>query len=262
MITQQTLIIGANSGIAKAIALQVQENATTGLILISRDLSSSNDTAIQSQPSNGDITDQVMNQVMNQVNRITVKDYQLASIEQAIEKIALYTQVPITKIFICNGILHNEHIKPEKRIEDLSVESFNQVMTANALTPMLWIQKLIPTLSSKSPCKIVVFSARVGSISENRLGGWYTYRASKAALNMMIKTASIEVARRNKNIKLIAFHPGTTDTALSKPFQGNVPANKLFTSEFVAKQLLSIVEDCSLDQTASFLDWQGESINW
>ena len=110
--------------------------------------------------------------------------------------------------------------------------------------------------------KIIVFSARVGSISENRLGGWYSYRASKAALNMMIKTDAIELARRNKNIKLIAFHPGTTDTPLSKPFQNNVPANKLFTCEFVAKQLLSIVDECELDQSASFLDWQGESINW
>ena len=108
----------------------------------------------------------------------------------------------------------------------------------------------------------MLFSARVGSISDNRLGGWYSYRASKAALNMMIKTAAIELARRAKNIKLIAFHPGTTDTPLSKPFQKNVPENKLFSAEFVAKQLLDIVENTPIDQSPSYLDWQGETINW
>ena len=248
MITQQTLIIGANSEIAKALALQLVECETTGLILISRDVS----------------TDDLLyrDKNKNHVNIITVKDYQSQSIEQAVEEIATYNHAPITQIFICNGILHNQSIQPERRIEELAVESFNQVMASNALTPILWIQHLMPSLTGNSPCKIVVFSARVGSISDNRLGGWYSYRASKAALNMMLKTVAIEVARRNKNIKIIAFHPGTTDTPLSKPFQKNVPENKLFTCDFVASQLLTIVENSSYDQTASYLDWQGKSINW
>jgi NAD(P)-dependent dehydrogenase (short-subunit alcohol dehydrogenase family) len=245
MMTQQTLIIGANSDIAKAIALKIQEIDTAGLILISRTLNSSDNELINSR-----------------VNRITVQDYQPKSIEQAIKKVALFTQAPITQVFICNGILHSNDIKPEKRLEDFNDESFNEVMAANALTPMLWIKKLIPILTSKTSCKIVVFSARVGSISDNRLGGWYSYRASKAALNMMLKTTAIELARRAKNIKIISFHPGTTDTPLSKPFQNNVPANKLFTCEFVAEQLLDIVKKTAVDQTASYLDWQGESINW
>lgn len=248
MINQQTLIIGANSDIAKALALQLITSETTGLILISRDVSP--DDLLYRDRNNSN------------VNIITVKDYQLQSIEQAIEEIATYNHAPITRIFICNGILHNQSIQPEKRIEELTVESFNQVMASNTLTPMLWIQQLMPTLTGNSPCKIVVFSARVGSISDNRLGGWYSYRASKAALNMMLKTAAIEIARRNKNIKIIAFHPGTTDTPLSKPFQKNVPTNKLFTCDFVARQLLTIVENSSYDQTASYLDWQGKSINW
>ncbi|TWX64764.1 SDR family NAD(P)-dependent oxidoreductase [Colwellia demingiae] len=248
MITQQTLIIGANSDIAKALALKITASETAGVILISRDVS---------------VYDSLYRDNNNShVHAITIKDYQSQSIEQAITDISTFNHAPITRIFICNGILHNKHIKPEKRIEDFDVESFNQVMASNALTPMLWIQKLIPTLTGKSPCKIVVFSARVGSISDNRLGGWYSYRASKAALNMMLKTAAIEVARRDKNIKLIAFHPGTTDTPLSKPFQKNVPENKLFTCDFVASQLLTIVENSSYDQTASYLDWQGKSINW
>ncbi len=248
MITQQTLIIGANSDIAKAIALQLVECETTGLILISRDVST--DDLLYHDKNN------------NHVNIITVNDYQSQSIEQAVEEVATYDHAPITRIFICNGILHKQSIQPERRIEEINIESFNQVMACNALTPMLWIQQLMPTLTRNSPCKIVVFSARVGSISDNRLGGWYSYRASKAALNMMLKTAAIEIARRNKNIKIIAFHPGTTDTPLSKPFQKNVPANKLFTCDFVASQLLTIVENSEYNQTASYLDWQGKSINW
>lgn len=248
MITQKTLIIGANSDIGKAISDQIQRSENTGLILISRHFNTN--TSID-----GDI-------ISTNVKKITIKDYHAQSIEQAIIEISSSDDAPITRVFICNGILHSEHIQPEKRLEDFDVEAFQEVITANTLTPMLWIQKLTPLLAKKSPCKFVVFSARVGSISDNRFGGWYSYRASKAALNMMIKTASIEFSRRAKNIKLIAFHPGTTDTPLSKPFQKNVPSNKLFTSEFVAKQLLEIVENAPVDQTASYLDWEGKSINW
>ncbi|TWX69977.1 SDR family NAD(P)-dependent oxidoreductase [Colwellia sp. C1TZA3] len=248
MITEQTLIIGANSDIGKAIAAQIQASENTGLILISRDLTPPN-----SVPSD---------LIAANVTKISVKDYQAESIDQAVAELAQHKHAPITRVFVCNGILHNDHIKPEKRLEDFDSQAFMEIMTSNSLTPMLWIQKLTPLLTGKSPCKFVLFSARVGSISENRLGGWYSYRASKAALNMIVKTASIELARRAKNIKLIAFHPGTTDTPLSKPFQKNVPANKLFSPEFVAKQLLDIVENTPLDQTASYLDWQGEAINW
>lgn len=244
MITQQTLIVGANSEIAKALTVQLKQHPTTGVILVSR-------------------SSQQMNQVDNvQIKSITLENYQEDQIDHAISEINCLDHAPVTQVIICNGILHSDCIKPEKRIEDFQAEAFSQVMNANALTPMLWIKKLISILSGKSPCKIVVFSARVGSISDNRLGGWYSYRASKSALNMMLKTTSIELARRDKNIKLVAFHPGTTDTPLSKPFQRNVPANKLFTCEFVAKQLLSIIKEIPFDQQVSYLDWQGKKINW
>jgi len=244
MITQQTLIIGANSEIAKAVTIELKKSLTTGLILVSRN------------------TEQENNLQDEQIKSITVDDYQETQINQVVTQIKHFDHAPITQVIICNGILHSKTIKPEKRIEDFQVEAFNKVMSSNALTPMLWIQKLIPILTGKSPCKIVVFSARVGSISDNRLGGWYSYRASKSALNMMLKTTAIELARRDKHMKLVAFHPGTTDTPLSKPFQRNVPANKLFTCEFVAKQLLSIIEQVNFDQQASYLDWQGKTISW
>lgn len=249
MIKTQTLIIGANSVIAKAIAVKLQQAPEVGLILISRDL---NDYSTFSN---------------NRVKKITVPDYQSSSIEQAIIAITqchqvIINQAPITQVFICNGVLHNAQLKPEKRLEDFSEQAFQQVMQINALIPMLWIQKLTPILTTKTPCTLTVFSARVASISDNHLGGWYSYRASKAALNMLLKTAAVELSRRAKNIKLIAFHPGTTDTPLSKPFQKNVPANKLFSSGFVAGQLLSIVDNIEFDGEASYVDWQGKVISW
>jgi NAD(P)-dependent dehydrogenase (short-subunit alcohol dehydrogenase family) len=248
MINQLTLIIGANSDIGKAIAAEIQLIENTGLILISREVT--NETEM---PKEKDLT---------KIKKITVKDYQPQSIDIAIKALAAHSELPITQVFVCNGILHSDSFQPEKRLEDFDALAFNQVIMANTLTPMLWVQKLTPILTGESSCKFVVFSARVGSISDNNLGGWYSYRASKAALNMMLKTAAIELARRAKNIKIISFHPGTTDTPLSKPFQKNVPANKLFTSEFVAKQLLEIVKITQVDYTASYLDWQGKTIDW
>lgn len=255
MVNQQTLIIGANSDIAKAIAKRIQDIPNIGVILVSRDLSdylnenTSNDTILVED--NEDC-----------VKKITVKDYQPHTIQETVAKIALLNEVPITQVYICHGLLHNDTIQPEKRLEAFCASAFEEVMNANALTPMLWIQHLIPILSRNRPIKIVAFSARVGSISDNRSGGWYSYRASKAALNMLLKTVAIELSRRAKNIKIISFHPGTTDTPLSKPFQRNVPSDKLFSTDFVAQKLLQIVDKSEVDGEASYLDWQGKPINW
>ena len=107
----------------------------------------------------------------------------------------------------------------------------------------------------------------MGSIGDNRLGGWYAYRSSKAALNMLLQNMAIEYARRVKNVKLIAFHPGTTDTALSKPFQATVPEGKLFTPEFVAERLLDIMNGTAVDPEMmdgqlAYLDWDNKQIPW
>jgi NAD(P)-dependent dehydrogenase (short-subunit alcohol dehydrogenase family) len=121
---------------------------------------------------------------------------------------------------------------------------------------------LIKQLRGKHECVVSVFSARIGSIDDNRSGGWYAYRASKAALNMLLKTAAIECARRAGNVKLIAFHPGTTDTALSRPFHASVPKDALFTPRFVARHLVDIMKQQHVDGELSFVDWKNESIVW
>lgn len=171
-------------------------------------------------------------------------------------------QEPITKVLICNGILHTQDMMPEKKLEEVTADNLNQVFHANTVVPMLWLSQLAPVLKGQQDTQIIILSARVGSISDNQSGGWYSYRASKAALNMLIKTSAIEYARRAKNVKLIAFHPGTTDTPLSKPFQRGVPEGKLFTAEFVASQLLSIMDQAIMDNKAAFLDWNNQAIDW
>ncbi|GAB0109072.1 SDR family NAD(P)-dependent oxidoreductase [Pseudoalteromonas distincta] len=171
----------------------------------------------------------------------------------------------IQQVIIFNGTLHNEPHMPEKKLEDLDAEYFSQLLNSNTLTPLLCLQSILPLLTHKTHCTITALSARVGSINDNKLGGWYTYRASKAALNMLFKTAAIELSRRAKNTKLVLFHPGTTDTALSKPFQKNVPPGKLFTAEFVAKQLFTLTfsnPHLELNGEPAYLDWQGETIPW
>lgn len=188
-------------------------------------------------------------------------EYDESSIAEACEKIKSLAY-SISRVCICNGILHNEDIWPEKRIEELSLNNLQEVFTINSITPILWLKALLPLVKGKDDCIISVFSARIGSIDDNRSGGWYSYRASKAALNMLLKTAAIEYARRAANVKLIAFHPGTTDTPLSKPFQRSVKKENLFTPEFVAEHLVNVMNTQLVDGECSFIDWENKVIAW
>ena len=244
------LVIGASSAIAQALIDQLLSNDELVVYAISR-----------SFPV--DFTDRMRDQKRLHLLECDYSPVQLSEIVESIKA----TSLPCVKVFICNGVLHNHSFLPEKKIEQFSADTFQQVMHVNAVVPGLWLQQLITLLKHTLPCVVVVFSARVGSISDNRAGGWYSYRASKAALNMLVKTAAIEYARRAKNVRLIVFHPGTTDTKLSQPFQSNVAPEKLFTPEFVATQLLSLIKPLALenhvfDHQASFIDWQGKEIDW
>jgi NAD(P)-dependent dehydrogenase (short-subunit alcohol dehydrogenase family) len=168
----------------------------------------------------------------------------------------------ITRVCICNGILHGENIWPEKRLEDINTETMLEVFTTNCIVPILWLRGLLDIVKGTKDCVIAVFSARIGSIGDNHSGGWYSYRASKSALNMLLKSTAIEYGRRASNVKLIAFHPGTTDTNLSKPFQSRIKPENLFSPEFVAMQLVDIMNDVDVDGELSYLDWNNKAIAW
>lgn len=187
-----------------------------------------------------------------------------AEIASLVNELKAYTGA-IDRVVIALGVLHREEapaLAPEKRLEQVSSQQWQHSFTVNTLLPGLWVSRILPLVKGEKPCVISVLSARVGSIGDNRLGGWYSYRSSKAALNMFLKTAAIEYARRAPNVKLMAFHPGTTDTALSRPFQANVAPEKLFSPRFVAQQLHTIMQAQRADGELSYLDWQGKPIPW
>ncbi|MFT6288067.1 MAG: NAD(P)-dependent dehydrogenase (short-subunit alcohol dehydrogenase family) [Alcanivorax sp.] len=193
--------------------------------------------------------------------RWQVCDYSEAAIAEVLPT-ADPARQRITRVVICNGILHSDTIAPEKSLLSLNAAAMTQVLHANTVVPALWLAALSKALRGGSTCSIAVLSARVGSISDNRLGGWYSYRASKAALNMVLKSAAIEYSRKLPQVKLVAFHPGTTDTELSKPFQRGVAPEALFTPEFVAQKLTSLLDKLEPDEELSYLAWDGTSIEW
>ncbi len=173
-------------------------------------------------------------------------------------------EIKISKVFCCSGVLHQTSpvpLKPEKRLEDIHTRQLMEYFRVNSVKPALWLKHL-PNIMSQEETKIVVLSARIGSISDNALGGWYGYRASKAALNMLIKTAAVEYKRRLPNASLICYHPGTVDTALSKPFQANIHPAKLFSVEFTVSQLLKLISGLDSETNPHYIDWEGSTINW
>jgi len=170
-------------------------------------------------------------------------------------------------VICCIGALHgtnqyNQSIMPEKRLEDINPENLNFYFQTNTILPAIWLKHLVPIMKGSEPAKLVFFSARVGSINDNLLGGWYGYRASKSALNMLLKSAQVECQRRAKNISLVSYHPGTVDTELSRPFQANVPNDKLFSREFTVSQLLQFVTNLLAEDGPHYIDWQGKTIPW
>lgn len=176
----------------------------------------------------------------------------------------LMGDAPLHLLFNTIGTLHDDAlgIQPEKRLDDLDPTSLAHLFQVNAVTPALLLQALQPSLKGRHPALVASLSARVGSIEDNRLGGWYAYRASKAAHNMLMKTAAVELRRLNANLTVTCLHPGTTDTGLSRPFQARVPRGKLFSPGFVAERLLSVLDQRPPGDGADFLDWAGEPIPW
>lgn len=160
------------------------------------------------------------------------------------------------------GMLHNSSQGPEKTVRHIDPAFFLENMKINALPTLLLAKHLHPRFRHGRPAVFATVSAKVGSIEDNRLGGWVSYRASKAALNMCLKTLSLEWQRTLPNITVVALHPGTTDTALSKPFQRNVPPAQLFAPSRTAAYLLDVLGSLTPAQSGQFLAFDGERLPW
>ncbi len=171
---------------------------------------------------------------------------------------ALSQEAPFQLIINTIGVLHTSSWMPEKKLVDLNAEQLVELMKVNAIGPALTIRHFSKLLDPKNSI-MVTLSAKVGSIEDNRLGGWYSYRASKAALNMMIKTASIEWARTKSNTALIAMHPGTVNSRLSKPFRGERIGR---SAHDAVKDMFQVIESLKKEDSGSFLSYSGEKLPW
>lgn len=164
------------------------------------------------------------------------------------------------RLVIATGLLHEDGLSPERSLRDLDQQRLTRAFQINAIGPALVLRHLVPRLARSGRVEVAVLSARVGSIADNRLGGWYSYRASKAALNQLVRTAAIEVARSRPEAVLVALHPGTVDTAMSRPFQANVAPERLFTPSRAAKALAGVLDRLAPADSGGFFDWKGEAI--
>jgi NAD(P)-dependent dehydrogenase (short-subunit alcohol dehydrogenase family) len=160
------------------------------------------------------------------------------------------------------GILHERNIEPEKSITECNAASLKRLFAVNSVGPLMTAGALLSAQSRKRRFIFVALSAMVGSISDNRLGGWYGYRASKTALNQFIRTLANECHIKHPNASIVAIHPGTTDTDLSKPFQKTVKPGKLYSPDQTASRILRVLDDIDRGQSGQFINWDGNQIPW
>lgn len=169
---------------------------------------------------------------------------------------------PLDLVLIATGVLHGEGLKPEKTYRSLDADAMAAAFAVNTIGPALIAKHFLPLLARDRKAIFAALSARVGSITDNRLGGWHAYRASKAALNMLIRNFAIELATRNKQALCVALHPGTVETNLSKPFQAGVAADKLFTPAQSAAAMLKALDGATAERTGPLIAWDGQTITF
>jgi NAD(P)-dependent dehydrogenase (short-subunit alcohol dehydrogenase family) len=160
------------------------------------------------------------------------------------------------------GVLHEGEMQPEKSLRQINSAQLSRYFQVNSVGAMLLFKYIQPLLKHGDRSVLATISAKVGSISDNESGGWYGYRASKAALNMFIRTTAIEYKRTCPNAIVVALHPGTTDTNLSLPFQRSVPPEKLFSVDRTVKQLLTVIDGLQTKDSGEFFSWDGSHLPW
>jgi NAD(P)-dependent dehydrogenase (short-subunit alcohol dehydrogenase family) len=166
---------------------------------------------------------------------------------------------PFDTVLVATGALTIGPHGPEKTIRALSAEALAAQFALNAAGPALVLKHALRLMPRSAPCRFAALSARVGSIGDNRLGGWYAYRAAKAALNQLIHTAAIEVARTHPQAVVVTLHPGTVETALGPQYRAGHPA---ITPAESAAALLGVLDRLSPADTGGFFDWKGARIPW
>ncbi len=233
------VVVGASGGIGRAFVSQL-----AGYEYVAKTLCLSR-------------SDELLNHSPKTVSgRIDYSDTE--SIEAAAELAAQLG--PLDLVIVATGLLHDGDFGPEKSLRDLDADRLAKVFQANTIGPALVAKHFLPLMRRNRKSVFAALSARVGSISDNRIGGWYGYRSAKAALNQMLRTAAIEHGRRWKEGVVIGLHPGTVDTGLSKPFQKNVAEDRLFTPDFAAAEMLKVINKVTAADTGKVFAYDGSEV--
>lgn len=180
------------------------------------------------------------------------------SIAAAVERVAAGHAPSL--VIVATGLLHEPRHGPEKSYRELDIAWMARNFAVNAIGPAMAAKHFLPLLPKGERSVFAALSARVGSISDNRLGGWYGYRASKAALNQLIRTLAVETKRINDRAIVVGLHPGTVDTPLSRPFQANVPPGQLFDPDRAAVQLLDVIDGLTVKDSGGVFAWDGAPV--
>jgi len=248
MAYRNIIITGASGGIAQALIEKLLEDqACERIYALSRSALEPKDNRVQ--PLFFDAaSDESMESAANQI------------IEEG---------APVDLIVQCAALLHAEgregapNIRPEKRVESITRNALERSFMVNAFAPILFLKALMPLLTRDGAAPLIAnFSARVGSVSDNRIGGWYSYRASKAAQNQLTKTFAIELKRRAPQAIVFSYHPGTVRTDLSAPFSAHTPKEKLFSPQQAVDYFLRVAASLEVDQSGAFLDWDNKTIEY
>lgn len=173
------------------------------------------------------------------------------------------TETPTLHYVInCVGVLHDGAMQPEKSLRSLNADQLAHYFQVNSIGAVLLAKQVQGLLKHRDRSVLATISAKVGSIGDNHLGGWYGYRASKAALNMFMRSTAIEYKRTCPKAIVVTLHPGTTDTQLSRPFQRNVPPEKLFSVDRTVRQLLRVIDGLQESDSGEFFSWDGSRLPW
>lgn len=236
----RVIVVGANGGIGRSFVKQLADfPQVETVIALSRNAQARIEGKIHHMP-------------MNFIDEDNIKHS-----AEALSRIGQFDL-----ILIATGLLHAEGMVPEKTMKAMNREQFLKSFDVNAIGPALCAKYFLPLLRRDTKTVFAALSARVGSISDNRLGGWYAYRASKAALNMIIKTLSIEFGRRYAEAIICGLHPGTVDTDLSQPFQANVAEGSLFAPDFSVEKMISVLDQLSIESSGNLIAWDGAKIDF
>jgi NAD(P)-dependent dehydrogenase (short-subunit alcohol dehydrogenase family) len=246
----KALIVGASQGIGLGFVKKLLEDSRISKVY-----------AAYRNPETATELLALANQHPTRLTCLAIDIVNETQIAEAVQQIK--NEVKILHLVVnCVGVLHDGDFQPEKSLRHLNIENLTRYFQVNSIGGVLLAKHLVPLFKHQENSVFASISAKVGSIGDNKLGGWYGYRASKTALNMFMRNVSLEYARSCPKNIVVTLHPGTTDTRLSSPFQANVPPEKLFSIERTASQLLDVIEKLDKEDSGQFFSWDGSKLPW